>query len=150
MANEELPEYIQKMDATADKLLALVNDEKTSDTQRGRLFAQLLSYYKLRKTLIPSEEGNGLQEMTNVLKSQGGERSGSGGTKPRHGNASKDGKAIRSIIRSLPTYSRRAGGDQAHPELPDGSAPRNDGSDGADRGGDGSADNNGVANSHQL
>ena len=90
---------IAKMDRVAESLLALITLEKTTDTQKGRFFAQVISWYKIRPTLIPSSEGGKLEEMSRGIKSAGGKRSGSARSAGRRAGQSR---AIKDIIASLP------------------------------------------------
>lgn len=92
---------VARMDAVAEALLALVMNGATSEAQKGRLFQQVLTWYKVRGSLLPSGEGDKLKDMEHAIKS-----SGSGGKRNPRGAGSdrttEDGKAIAAIIRKLP------------------------------------------------
>lgn len=125
---------IERMDKVAESLLLLIAKEGTSEAQQGRLFAQVMQWYKLRPTLVPVEPGERLKEMSDGVKSKGTKRSGSAGT---GGRVAKDGRAIQAIIRTLPKFGgganipisgngRGAGGDQASAQR---AGERNNGDD---------------------
>jgi hypothetical protein len=139
---------IEKMDKTAMNLLGLCDNEKTSDSQKGRLFAQAMAWMLKRDSLIPSDEGDNLKRMGNELKSKGGERSGSTGRAGAgKGRASKDGSKISAIIRSLPAYGRPAGGNPAGTERQGGSADGDVRSVSAHGGSNGDGNMDGAGNS---
>ena len=127
---------IEKMDKVADSLLDLIAKEGTSEAQKGRLFAQVQSWYKLRPALVPVEPGGRMKEMSDGVKSKGTKRSGSAGT-GGSARVAKDGRAIQEIIRGLPKFGAGgnssastkvsrddsdAGGDQEDPERSGGGA----------------------------
>lgn len=137
---------IAQMDRAAAHLLKLVQSKETSEAQKARLFAQCLAWQKARSELLPSEVGGKLKEMQRVIQSKGNSRDdpfgpgpgrGPGRPKPNPSRTSDlDGKAIRRIIRSLPSYSRGPGGDPESAQCEGGSAAGDDGGNGADRSGD--------------
>jgi hypothetical protein len=117
----ELLRMIERMDRVANNLLSLIEGEEgkeqASDAQKGRLYAQVMNWLKMRKSLIPSGEGGRLQEIGNGLKS--GSRAGSTGRGPgRPKSTSKDGKAILALTRKVRAIHQRdsnaddTGGDQ--------------------------------------
>lgn len=138
---------VDHMDKVAATLLALVESPETSDAQKGRLFQQVLAWYKVRGKLVPSDEGGKLKEMTDGLKSKGGRRGRSAGSAPQRAG---DGKAIRAIIDSLPSYGGNAVRDPASPERPSGSAPGDDRRVRIDGSGNGAGHDDGAADRVEL
>ena len=151
---------IEKMDKVAESLLDLITKEGTSEAQKGRLFAQVQSWYKLRPTLVPVEPGGRMKEMSDGVKSAGIKRGGSAG-RSSGSRIAKDGRAIQEIIRTLPKFGAGASasgkvagnhsdadGDPESPQRSSGGA----GSDGlrirADRNGDDPGDSDGARDIH--
>ncbi len=112
---------IEKMDRAAEALLRLIENEKTSEQQKGRLFAQVMAWEKVRKTLVPSDDGGKIKEMAHGLKN--GKRDRSTDLERKR---VRDGHAIEKIIRDLPSFDRGTRGDPATPERTSGSADSND------------------------
>lgn len=106
-----IPDRIARMDRTANALLRLIENEKTTATQKGRLFAQVLNYYKLRGTLIPSDEGGKLKEMTYGIAKSSGRSGSSRADRAGSSDASGDGAAIHKLIASLPSFADASGGN---------------------------------------
>ena len=95
--------YIDRMDEVANKILLVVEDEKTSEVQKGRLFAVVLSWHKVRETLKPPEEGTKLKEMERELTT-GHKRNGSSRQSGHSARTSAAAKGIQAIISKLPKY----------------------------------------------
>jgi hypothetical protein len=138
----EVQARLDRMDKVADSLLKLIESEETDEAQKGRLFAQVMAWYKLRKSLVPPEEGGKLKEMKDVLtKDRSRNR-----VSERAISRAREGHAIEKIIRQLPAVDRGLGGDQAHSQRPGGGAPGNgsgvrvDGVGNVDRDDDGAVD----------
>jgi hypothetical protein len=123
----ELLKMIERMDKVANNLLDLIEGEEdkpaASDSQKGRLYGQVQNWLKMRKSLIPSEQGGRLKEIGHGLK--GGERNGSGGRGPgRPKGTSKDGRGILALAKKVRAIHERnvesedAGGDSGNPENP--------------------------------
>lgn len=106
MAEEktELEKRLEKMDKAAEALLKLIESPETTDLQKGRLFAQVMAWEKVRPTLIPSNEGGRLEEMSHGVKSKGGSGAGNNGRGTGARRPGKDGRAIRDIIKTLPKF----------------------------------------------
>jgi len=145
--DESTSTLVERMDRAAKLLLDLVENENTSETQKGRLFAQCLNWAKVRPTLVPSGEGNKLKEMQNAIESKSGKRSGS--SAGRSDAATKDGNAIEAIIRNLPKPAHRRGlnGDKAGAERAGGGADSDGGSIRVDGGGDDEGNEHGARHS---
>jgi len=128
---------IEKMDKVAEhlqKLIEATGEDKISETQKSRMFDQLMKWESLRPTLLKAEDGNKIKEMTNGLKSEGGR--GKGNTRRSPGKGAgvgvKHSREIRSLIRSLPKIGQAvagngggADGDSSDTKRSGGGAPGN-------------------------
>ena len=138
---------IASMDKAAEHLLDLVGAEKTSDMQKGRLFGNVMAWYKVREKLVPAEDGGKLKEMAHGLKSESGRRSGNS---KRGRDTSNDGRAIRALIGKLPAFGGAAGGNPSRPERQGGGARGNGSGVRADGGSDGDRDVDGAGDGAVL
>lgn len=146
----EIETRISKIDKACDVLLSLIEAETTSDAQKGRLFAQVVSWAKVKDKLIPPDDGNKLRGMTDELKNgrRGGSSKRAAGSATPGESRNNDGHKIRKIIASLPAYGITAGGNPKDSKR----AGSGDGGDAGqlriNGGGDGDADGDGVVGVH--
>lgn len=142
---------IAHMDRVAKKLLELIESDSTSEAQKGRLFAQVLAYEKVRSNLIPPDDGGKLRSMGDELKSGIGSRSSKRSNpgpnaSPREDRA-RDGHKIRKIIASLPSYGRDTSGDSKDSKRKNGSDIGDGGRLPVDGGGNGAGHDDGSTHS---
>lgn len=147
----EIETRIAKIDRACDTLLKLIESDSTTDAQKGRLFAQVVSWAKVKDKLIPPDDGGKLRSMGDELKSGIGGRSSKRANPGPNASPSedrnRDGHKIRKIIASLPSYGRDTSGDSKDSKRKNGSDLGDGGRVPVDGGGDGSRNDDGAAHS---